>query len=165
MSNQYEFENAWDDDEEEASDGPAGLRKALKDAQKKLKLQEQQLSEQGKMIRSRTIKDALSAKGLNPKLAALIPSDVEPTEEAVTAWVDGFSDVFVMSPVSDNTPEGSDSPPSGQQSTLTPEELQAQGIIERANGVASAPFSASSQQAKIEGSQNLEELMQAIQGG
>ena len=98
----------WDDEEEETSTGPANLRKALKDAQRKLKAAEQQLADQGKTIRKRTIGDAIAAKGLNPKLAALVPSDIESTEEAINAWVEEFADVFTPASVGKESEGGSE---------------------------------------------------------
>lgn len=169
MSNPFEFSD-WDDDDEdssESSSGPAGLRKALKDAQKQLKQAQQQLAEQGKTIRKRTIADALAAKGLNPKLAALVPADLEPTEEAVTTWVEEFSDVFA--PASVNTPpEAGPSEPEGQaanQSFYTEEELAAQGIINRADTGNSAPTGAATLEAKLQGAESMEELLKIAQGG
>lgn len=168
MSEQYY--NEWEDDDEqdEDSSGPAGLRKALKDAQKQLKAAQQQLSEQNKVIRKRTINDALVAKGLNPKLAALVPPDLEPTEEAVTAWVNEYSDVFagVSQPTAES--EGGSSQPEGQvanQSFFTESELEAQGVMGRADGAHSVPTSPGVTADKLAGAENLEELMRVIQGG
>ena len=135
----------WDDEEEETSTGPANLRKALKDAQRKLKAAEQQLADQGKTIRKRTIGDAIAAKGLNPKLAALVPSDIESTEEAINAWVEGQV---------------------ANQSFYTEEELAAQGIINRANGGhAAPPGSEASTFEKLQSASSMEEILQIAQGG
>ena len=77
MADQWDFED--DDDLDEGSDGgsrpasgPADLRKAYRKAVRDLKAANDQLEQQAKALRSRSIKDALAAKGLNPKLAALV---------------------------------------------------------------------------------------------
>jgi hypothetical protein len=44
--------------------------------------------------RQRTVKDVLTAKGVNPKVAAFIPQDIEITEEAVSNWLNEYGDVF-----------------------------------------------------------------------
>lgn len=159
----------WDDEEEETSTGPANLRKALKDAQRKLKAAEQQLADQGKTIRKRTIGDAIAAKGLNPKLAALVPSDIESTEEAINAWVEEFADVFTPASVGKEAEGGSEGS-EGQvanQSFYTEEELAAQGIINRANGGHAAPpgSEASTFEKLMASDGNPEDILQIAQGG
>lgn len=158
----------WDDDEDDADNGPAGLRKALKETQKQLKQAQQQLAEQNKVIRKRTISDALSAKGLNPKLAALVPSDLESTEEAITSWVEEFSDVFA--PAAQAPEQSGDGTPdvegqAANQSFYSEEELVQQGVIDRASGAQSAPTSAATLEQKLKGAQSLEELLAIAQGG
>jgi len=44
--------------------------------------------------RQRTVKDVLTAKGINPKVAAFIPQDIDITEEAVSTWLNEYGDVF-----------------------------------------------------------------------
>jgi len=49
--------------------------------------------------RSRVVKDVLTQKGVNAKVAAFIPQDLEPSEEAITNWLNEYGDVFgVTSP-------------------------------------------------------------------
>ena len=158
----------WDDEEEEST-GPANLRKALKDAQRKLKAAEQLLADQGKRIRKRTIGDAIAAKGLNPKLAALVPSDIDSTEEAINAWVKEFADVFTPATVGKEAEGGSEGS-EGQvanQSFFTEEELAAQGIINRANGGHAAPpgSEASTFEKLMASDGNPEDILQIAQGG
>lgn len=90
-----------DFDEEQRSDGPADLRKAHRAATRKLKELEKQLAERDEQIKSlsgqvrgKSISDVLQAKGVNPKVAKLIPDDVEPSEESVSKWLDDWADVF-----------------------------------------------------------------------
>lgn len=44
--------------------------------------------------RSSTVAEILSAKGINSKVAKLIPTDVEANEESVNKWLEEFGDVF-----------------------------------------------------------------------
>jgi hypothetical protein len=47
-----------------------------------------------KAQRDRAIKDALASRGVNSKIAAFIPQDIDPTEESVSKWLEDYSDVF-----------------------------------------------------------------------
>lgn len=92
----------YDDDEDDgynpdqSSDNNAmrQLRKALKAEQAKNKEFEAKLAELSTANRSRAIQDVLAGKGLTPKIAKLIPYDIEPTAEAVTEWIEEYGDVF-----------------------------------------------------------------------
>ena len=158
----------WDEDEE-TDNGPGDLRKALKAAQRKLKAAEQALADQGKTIRKRTISDAIAAKGLNPKLAALVPPDLEGTEEAVSAWVSEFSDVFAPASAGTNDPAGGSEGSEGRvanQSFYTEEELAAQGIINRAQGgQAAAPGTKAATLDKLNGAESVEDILEIARGG
>jgi hypothetical protein len=36
----------------------------------------------------------LASRGVNPKVAAFVPSDIEASEDAIAAWLDSNADVF-----------------------------------------------------------------------
>jgi hypothetical protein len=88
--------NYYDDDEDNdtTTDVVGQLRKVNRTLEKRAKELEQELAGLKSQTRQRTVKDVLQAKGLNPKIAALIPQDVEPTDEALTKWVEDYGDVF-----------------------------------------------------------------------
>lgn len=97
---------AWDDEDDDFDEAPAGgddssvirnLRKADKAKARRIAELEAALAEQQKASRSRSMSEVLQARSLNPKIAALIPSDVEPTEDAVGKWLDEYGDVFGVS--------------------------------------------------------------------
>jgi predicted RNase H-like nuclease (RuvC/YqgF family) len=87
-----------EDDDFDFEDGPQDvvkqLRKVNRTLEKRLKELEQEASTLKTQTRQRTVKDVLSTKGINPKVAALIPQDIEPTEEAVADWLNEWGDVF-----------------------------------------------------------------------
>lgn len=87
-----------EDDDFDFEDGPQDvvkqLRKVNRTLEKRLKELEQEANTLKTQTRQRTVKDVLSTKGINPKVAALIPQDIEPTEEAVTNWLSEWGDVF-----------------------------------------------------------------------
>lgn len=100
MSN--ERDNYWvdEDEDDELEFNPADtdlvkkLRKALKSEQKKNKELESNLGNLTKAQRERVLKDVLSSRGVNAKVAKFIPEELESSEEAVSTWLDENADVF-----------------------------------------------------------------------
>ena len=70
------------------------LRKQLKQKEKELADFNSKLGELSKSQRERAIKDVLEARGVNKKIASFIPSDLDPTEESLSKWLDDNGDVF-----------------------------------------------------------------------
>lgn len=70
------------------------MRAQLEAALKQNSELRKQLDTANKQLRAVTVADVLRAKGLKPKVAKLIPADVEPNEEAITKWLDEYGDVF-----------------------------------------------------------------------
>lgn len=100
-------DNYWEDEEDE--DTPTGvfesdtdlvkkLRKALKAEQRKNKDLETSYGELTKAQKERILKDVLTSKGVNQKIAQFIPSDIEASEDAISAWLDNNGDVFGYTP-------------------------------------------------------------------
>lgn len=88
--------NYYDDDEDNdtTTDVVGQLRKVNRTLEKRAKELEQELAGLKSQTRQRTVKDVLQAKGLNPKIAALIPQDIEPTDDALVKWIEDYGDVF-----------------------------------------------------------------------
>ena len=84
------FENQYETD----TDLVKKLRKALKAEQRRNKELETNYSELTKTQKERILKDALASRGVNPKVAAFVPSDIEASEDAIAAWLDSNADVF-----------------------------------------------------------------------
>ncbi len=100
-------DNYWDDEDED--DTPTGefqsdsalvkqLRKQLKAEQRRLKELETSYGELTKSQKERILKDVLSSKGVNQKIAQFIPADIEASEDAISAWLDANGDVFGYTP-------------------------------------------------------------------
>jgi hypothetical protein len=86
-----------DDDldfEDQPQDVVKQLRKVNRTLEKRLKELEQEATSLKTQTRQRTVKDVLTQKGINPKVAAFIPQDLDVTEEAVTNWLNEYGDVF-----------------------------------------------------------------------
>ena len=95
MSN-FEYED--DDDDvtttDTSNDLVKQLRKANKQKEKELADLKAQFGEISKAQRERSIKDVLESRGVNSKIAKFIPSDLDPTEESLSKWLDDNGDVF-----------------------------------------------------------------------
>ena len=104
MSN-YDYE---DDDDITQDDSPNDLvkqlRKASKQKDKELAELRSQFESLSKGQRERAIKDALAARGVNGKIAAFIPQDIDPTEESVSKWLEDYADVFGIETNQSQTP-------------------------------------------------------------
>jgi len=94
MATNYEYDDEDDDFGNEPQDVVKQLRKVNRTLEKRLKELEQEATTLKTQTRQRTVKDVLSAKGINPKVAAFIPQDIDTTEEAVSAWLTEYGDVF-----------------------------------------------------------------------
>jgi hypothetical protein len=104
MSN-YDYED--DDDitqDESPNDLVKQLRKASKQKDKELAELRSQFETLSKGQRERAIKDALAARGVNGKIAAFIPQDIDPTEESVSKWLEDYADVFGIEVSQTQTP-------------------------------------------------------------
>ncbi len=92
MSN-YDYEDD-DFDTDNGNDLVKQLRKANKQKEKELAELKSQFESISKSNRERAIKDALASRGVNSKIAAFIPQDIDPTEESVSKWLEDYADVF-----------------------------------------------------------------------
>jgi hypothetical protein len=101
-------DNYWEDEDEDDTttmgafesdtDLVKKLRKALKAEQRKNKELETSYGELTKSQKERILKDVLTSKGVNQKIAQFIPSDIEASEDAISAWLDNNGDVFGYTP-------------------------------------------------------------------
>ena len=93
MSN-YDYEDDDFDTDSSGNDLVKQLRKATKQKDKELAELKAQFENLNKAQRDRAIKDALASRGVNGKIAAFIPQDIDPTEESVSKWLEDYADVF-----------------------------------------------------------------------
>jgi|TARA_R110000822_G_scaffold3087_13_gene14056 hypothetical protein len=82
------------DEDFEPQDVVKQLRKVNRTLEKRLRELEEETTTLKTQTRQRTVKDVLTSKGINPKVATFIPQDIEMTEEAVTNWLNEYGDVF-----------------------------------------------------------------------
>jgi hypothetical protein len=143
MATNYEYD---DEDDDTTTDVVGQLRKVNRALEKRAKELEQELSGLKTQTRQRTVKDVLQAKGLNPKIAAFIPQDIESSEEAIVNWVNEYGDVFGVQTPSEEKP-AEKSP-----------EVKAQARINNLISTGSAPDVDEDAFAKIAGAKTREDL-------
>ena len=140
--------NYYDDEEDDdtTTDVVGQLRKVNRALEKRAKELEQELSGLKTQTRQRTVKDVLQAKGLNPKIAAFIPQDIDSSEEEIVKWVNEYGDVFGIQTSSEEKP-AEKSP-----------EVKAQARINNLISTGSAPDVDEDAFAKIAGAKTREDL-------
>ena len=151
MSN-FDYED--DDDDITTSDSGNDLVKQLRKANKlkdkelaELKSQFEGLS---KAQRERAIKDTLEARGVNSKIAKFIPSDIDPTEESLSKWLDDNGDVFGYQTTESN------------QNIVDPAQAAAYKRMNDASGQAQTPDSSDDILRKLMSANSKEELDEVI---
>jgi hypothetical protein len=107
MATNYEYDDEDDDFETESTDVVKQLRKVNRTLEKRLKDLEAEANSLKTQTRQRTVKDVLTAKNVNPKIAAFIPQDIE-GEEAITTWLNEYGDVFGIQQEKEAAPESPD---------------------------------------------------------
>lgn len=86
MSNDYDDDNLTD------SELVRKLRGVIKDLQKEKDTLSSQVEDYKASIRTRTLSEQIAARNLNPKIAALVPKDLD--DAALDEWLTEFGDVF-----------------------------------------------------------------------
>lgn len=103
MTKNNDREYTWDDEDDDddvqvsyqsESDLIKQMRKQLKQEQRLRKEAESKVNELSASQKERIIKDVLSSRGVNPKIAKFIPADIETSEDAINLWLESNSDVF-----------------------------------------------------------------------
>ena len=103
MSNNRD--NYWDDENEDEDDTQVygseddsqlvkKLRRDIRVLSKENKQYKDQVNDLTKAQKERILKEVLTERGVNPKIANLIPSDIETTADAINAFIDANADVF-----------------------------------------------------------------------
>jgi hypothetical protein len=90
----------WDDDDnntplvKQLRDQIDERNKRLKDLDATIAEQKKELDSLRPQLRLTTVKDLLADLKVNPKVAKLIPAEVEPTKEAISGWLGEYGDVL-----------------------------------------------------------------------
>jgi hypothetical protein len=146
----------YEDDEDDITTSDNGndlvkqLRKANKQKDKELAELKAQFGDISKAQRERAIKDTLEARGVNSKIAKFIPSDIDPTEESLSKWLDDNGDVFGF--------QGTES----NQNTVDPKQAADYNRMNNATSQAQTPDSSDDILRKLMSANSKEELDEVI---
>jgi hypothetical protein len=115
------------------------LREQIEKQSKALKERDDSLTKLQGQVRTQSVREILRDLGVRPKVAGLIPSDLDPTPEAVEKWVKDYEDVFggalrVEEKPKDSESEAAPVPPA--QSSVDAATRQALGRVQSAEAAA-----------------------------
>ena len=153
MSN-FEYEDEDDDITTPVNDGNdlvKQLRKAAKQKDKELQELRSQFESLNKAQRERAIKDTLESRGVNSKIAKFIPTDIDPTEESLSKWLDENGDVF-----------GFQATPTNQTANVDPADIAAYKRMSQTTEQGLTPDSSDDLMRKILAAQTPDELGEVL---
>lgn len=126
------------------------VRKAERAKDKQLKELQAELENLRKFQREVTVSKVLQEKGVNPKIAAFIPADLEPTPDALNSWLEQYGDVFGVA----TQPQ--------QQANINPNDLAALRQIDAVTSNAISPDDVNDSFSIINNAQSREELLEFL---
>lgn len=131
------------------------VRRAERAKDKQLKELQSELEELRRFKREVSVNKVLSEKGINSKVAAFIPQDIEVNEESITSWLEQYAEVFGgTSQVEESKPE----------TNVSPNDLQALIQMSAATSGAMSPEGTSDLASAIQNAQSPEEIIRLLNG-
>lgn len=141
----------FDYDDDQGSDLVKDLRKQVKELSAALKERDEYLDEFLAVTRDQEIAEALEELGVNPKVSAFVPDDVEDMDD-LEAWIGEYGEVFGIEAVDD---EGSNEKPESVQAAELMSAVEEGGID---------PTVGQSLEAQIQAASTPEELQAILKG-
>jgi hypothetical protein len=126
------------------------VRRAERAKDKQLKELQSELESLRKFQREATVSKVLQEKGINPKIAALIPQNLDSTPEALNSWLEQYGDIFGIA----SEPQ--------QQTNINPMDLAALRQIDAATSNAISPDDVNDSFSLINNAQSREELLEFL---
>jgi len=153
MSNNNEWYEDDDDflEEEDQTGGLQNLRKADRAKSKRIKELETELESLRNFQRQSVVSSVLNERGVNPKVATFIPSDIANDSESIGKWLDEHGEIFGVQVQT-------------QQPMVDQENLSMLREIEAVTGSALSPDDVNDIFSRINNAQSAEELLEMIYG-
>ena len=153
MSNNNEWYEDDDDflEEEDQTGGLQNLRKADRAKSKRIKELETELESLRNFQRQSVVSSVLNERGVNPKIATFIPSDVANDPESISKWLDEYGEVFGVQP-------------QAQKPMVDQENLSTLRQIDAVTGSALSPDDVNDIFSRLNNAQSAEELLEMIYG-
>ena len=153
MSNNNEWYEDDDDflEEEDQTGGLQNLRKADRAKSKRIKELETELEGLRNFQRQSVVSSVLNERGVNPKIATFIPSDIANDSESIGKWLDEHGEIFGVQSQS-------------QHPMVDQENLSMLRQIDAAPGSALSPDDVNDIFSRLNNAQSAEELLEMIYG-
>lgn len=122
-------DNIWDDEDDDVQDESKlikDLRKLVRDEKAKTKQYEDELKTLRPTVRKTQVSSLLTKLNVNPKIAGLVPTDIDATEDGIKAWVEEYGDIFGAVPATSGDPTGASSDNSSSDASSEDPEVAAQ---------------------------------------
>ena len=142
-----DFDNVSDNGQYSDDDTLRKVRRAERAKDKRVKELEAELEQLRGFQRETLVSKVLSEKGVNPKVAKFIPSSLEVSSEAISAWLDEYGELFG---INQNQP---------QQTGIDLEDLAALRQIDAVTSGAISPDHVNDAFSMINNAQSQEELL------
>lgn len=128
-----------------------GLRGQLEQALADKKALEAEVAELRGKARQTEVSNVLTAKGVNPKVAKFIPTDVE-GEEGISKWLEENADLFGATSQDDDTQQ--------QDAGIAPEVKESASRLQNLGSSAQSPSKLDDIEARMASAQTSEELQE-----
>lgn len=153
MSNNNEWYEDDDDflEEEDQAGGLQNLRKADRAKSKRIKELETELESLRSFQRQSVVSSVLNERGVNPKVATFIPSDIATDSESISKWLDEHGEIFGVQP-------------QVQQPRIDLENLSTLQQIDAVTNSALSPDDVNDMFSRLNNAQSADELMEMIYG-
>lgn len=143
----YEDDDLEMDDDLDQDTGLRSVRKADRAKAKRIKELETELENLRKFQRESVISSVLKEKGVNPKVASLIPANIATEQDAITQWLEEHGDIFGYQPQQQTA-----------KSSLSVEELALMREMDAVTSSASVPDGINDLNSAIKNAQSAEEI-------
>lgn len=128
------------------------LRRSDRSKEKRIRELEAELGTMRKSQRDITVKSVLESKGINPKIAAFIPQDMDVSGDSFSSWLDEYADVFGVSS------------PKQEASQISPNDLAALRQMDAVTSNASAPDREQDMFLRLSQAESADEILNMIYG-
>lgn len=122
----------WDDEDNNFDPADNNLVKRLRaeieKRDKALKTRDDEFQKLQGEVRRQSVGNLLREMGVKPKVANLVPSDIEPTEDALKAWVKEYEDVFGSVRQDTSSKEVNSAPDDGEPQETAPPSIPTEQV-------------------------------------
>lgn len=149
--------DGYEDDDQGGNDLIKTLRKKIADDAKTAKQRDEEFKTLQTQVRTRTVADVLSDKGIPAKVAGLIPETVEATKAAVETWLGEYGDLFGIN----QADTGTESTTADTNNVVSAEQTAMDRMTQTAN-TGQAPANKFAEQIQEVKTMPIEDLLQKI---